>query len=198
MQLTYQYEGYAGFHVLQLHTERAPVLLFCAPNELPHMTRRELCDAGRLGNLEANVMAGRALLGVFYLPDAQCRCVLLLVQEKVLQGGTTREALLSKAGFEKVFRTQNWVRRSKLFCRWFCSLLGKRGAYPLLLESGERWLLIIWFRLVAWLFAARRRPHQPFAALGDGLRCFLLLRSLRVFAQVAGFHLDDCWPPLPL
>ena len=30
---------------------------------------------------------------------------------------TTREALLSEAGFEKVFRTQNWVRRSKQFCR---------------------------------------------------------------------------------
>ena len=28
-----------------------------------------------------------------------------------------REALLSEAGFEKVFRTQNWVRRRKLFCR---------------------------------------------------------------------------------
>ena len=28
MHLTYQYEGYAGFHVLQLHTEGAPVLLF--------------------------------------------------------------------------------------------------------------------------------------------------------------------------
>ena len=35
--------------------------------------------------------------------------------------------LLSKAGFEKVFRTQNWVRRSKLFCRWFCFLLGQAG-----------------------------------------------------------------------
>ena len=32
-------------------------------------------------------------------------------------GKATREALLSEAGFEKVFRTQNWVRRSKLFCR---------------------------------------------------------------------------------
>ena len=29
----------------------------------------------------------------------------------------TREVLLSEAGFEKLFRTQNWVRRSKLFCR---------------------------------------------------------------------------------
>ena len=41
--------------------------------------------------------------------------------------GSTREALLSEAGFEKVFRTQNWVRRSKLFCRWFCFLLGQAG-----------------------------------------------------------------------
>ena len=32
-------------------------------------------------------------------------------------GRATREALLSEAGFEKVFRTQNWVRRSKLFCK---------------------------------------------------------------------------------
>ena len=32
-------------------------------------------------------------------------------------GRATREALLSEAGFEKLFRTQNWVRRSKLFCR---------------------------------------------------------------------------------
>ena len=39
---------------------------------------------------------------------------------QLLRGGVrryTREALLSEAGFEKVFRTQNWVRRSKLFCR---------------------------------------------------------------------------------
>ena len=28
-----------------------------------------------------------------------------------------REALLSEAGFENVFRTQNWARRRKLFCR---------------------------------------------------------------------------------
>ena len=48
----------------------------------------------------------------------------------------TREALLSEAGFEKVFRTQNWVRRSKLFCDDFVPCWGKRGAYPLLLEPG--------------------------------------------------------------
>ena len=45
----------------------------------------------------------------------------VLVSTKTLwlmgTGKATREALLSEAGFEKVFRTQNWVRRSKLFCR---------------------------------------------------------------------------------
>ena len=49
-------------------------------------------------------------------------------------GRATREALLSEAGFEKVFRTQNWVRRSKQFCRCFFFCWGKRGAYRLLLE----------------------------------------------------------------
>ena len=90
MHLTYQYEGYAGFHALQLHTEGAPVLLFCASTDLPQLTPKELCEAGRLGNMEANVMAGRALLAVMHLSDAQCRCVLLLVHEKVLQGGTSK------------------------------------------------------------------------------------------------------------
>ena len=42
-------------------------------------------------------------------------------------GRATREALLSEAGFENVFRTQNWARRRKLFCRWFCFLLGPAG-----------------------------------------------------------------------
>ena len=32
-------------------------------------------------------------------------------------GRATRKALLSEAGFQKLFRTRNWVRRSKLFCR---------------------------------------------------------------------------------
>ena len=32
-------------------------------------------------------------------------------------GRATREAFLSEAGFENVFRTQNWARRRKLFCK---------------------------------------------------------------------------------
>ena len=35
--------------------------------------------------------------------------------------------LLSEAGFENVFRPQNWARRRKLFCGWFCFLLGPAG-----------------------------------------------------------------------
>ena len=48
-------------------------------------------------------------------------------------GRATREALLSEAGFENVFRTQNWARRS-CFVDDFVSCWGKRGAYRLLLE----------------------------------------------------------------
>ena len=64
------------------------------------------------------------------------------------------------------------------------------------------------FRFVWWLdcLLLKRKAHQPFAALGDCLKCFLPLRSLWVFAQVVGFHVNDCieyftgpcWPPLPL
>ena len=127
----------------------------------------------------------------------------------MVTGRATREALLSEAGFEKLFRTQNWVRRSKLFCRWFCFLLGQAGCI-----SVAAWTQLkdvegsfLWFRrLVAWLFAAQEKAHQPCAALGDCLKCFLLLRSLCVFAQAVGFHLNHgivcytapCWPPLPL
>ena len=51
-------------------------------------------------------------------------------------GRATREALLSEAGFEKVFRTQNWVRSvgASSFVDDFVSCCGKRGAYRLLLE----------------------------------------------------------------
>ena len=120
-------------------------------------------------------------------------------------GRATREALLSEAGFEKVFRTQNWVRRSKLFCRWFCFLWQAGVHIGCCLNPVEGSFLL--FRFVWWLDCLLlNEAHQPFAALGHCLKCFLLLRSLWVFAQVVGFHLNDCieyfnapcWPPLPL
>ena len=61
------------------------------------------------------------------------------------------------------------------------------------------------FRFVLWLDCLLlKEGASAFCSRGDCLKCFLLLRSLRVFAKVAGFHLNDCieyftapcWPPL--
>ena len=50
------------------------------------------------------------------------------------------------------------------------------------------------FRFVWWLDCLLlKEGASAFCSLiGDCLKCFLLLRSLWVFAQVAGFHLNDC------
>ena len=54
----------------------------------------------------------------FCIRVAEVQCFGFLVTLWLMATGrATREALLSEAGFEKVFRTQNWVRRSKQFCR---------------------------------------------------------------------------------
>ena len=120
-------------------------------------------------------------------------------------GRATGEALLSEAGFEKVFRTQK-VRRSKLFCRWFCFLLGQAGCIPVAAWTHLKLASYYFVASGGLIVAAKRRLISLLQPLGDCLRCFLLLRSLWVFAQVAGFHLNDCieystapcWPPLPL
>ena len=49
------------------------------------------------------------------------------------------------------------------------------------------------FRFVWWLDCLLlKEGASAFCLIGDCLKCFLLLRSLWVFAQVAGFHLNDC------
>ena len=57
----------------------------------------------------------------FFASGLKKRLVLVSIETLWLMatGKATREALLSEAGFENVFRTQNWVRRSKLFCMLF-------------------------------------------------------------------------------
>jgi len=94
MQLTaaYQYEAYAGFHVLTLLTESAPLLLFADPTTLPQCTPWQLCEAGNLGSMESNVMAGRALLGCLQLPTGQSRHAIFLVLDKTMQGSNKSAA----------------------------------------------------------------------------------------------------------
>ena len=94
MQLTatYQYEAYAGFHVLMLLTESAPLLLFADPTALPQCTPWQLCEAGNLGSMESNVMAGRALLGCLQLPAGQNRHAIFLVLDKAMQGSNKTAA----------------------------------------------------------------------------------------------------------
>ena len=87
----YGYEAFASFHVPQLLTEGNPLLLFCDPKAVPSVSPWSLCVNGNLGSMEANVMAGRALFGLFQLPDGPRRCAIFLVQEKVMQG-TSRSA----------------------------------------------------------------------------------------------------------
>ena len=72
--LRHQYEAYADFHVLTLATEGAPILFFGDSASMPQRSPWELCQAGDLGCMESNVMAGRVLLGLFKLPDGQDRC----------------------------------------------------------------------------------------------------------------------------
>ena len=91
LAVKYVYEAYAGFHVIQLLTEGAPILLFSDPNAVPHVSPWNLCATGNLGSMESNVMAGRALFGRFQLPDGLRRCAIFLVQEKVMHG-TSRAA----------------------------------------------------------------------------------------------------------
>ena len=87
LNVTYQYQAYAGFHVMQWHTEGAPILLFSDPMAIPS-ARRGTYAAGNLGSMESNVMAGRALFGCLHLPDGQRRCAIFLVHEKVTQGSS--------------------------------------------------------------------------------------------------------------
>ena len=89
---TYHYEAYAGFHVLTLHTDSAPLLLFADPTALPQCSPWQLCEAGNLGSMESNVMAGRALLGCLQLPTGHDRHAIFLVLDKTMQGSNKSAA----------------------------------------------------------------------------------------------------------
>jgi len=88
------------------------VLFFCSFTKL--------CMRSQKWDRQAVPFLGRlsSFFEVFCIRAAEAQCfgfneTLWLMAT----GRVTREALLSEAGFEKVFRAQNWLRRSKLFCR---------------------------------------------------------------------------------
>ena len=54
LNATYQYEAYAGFHVIQLLTDGAPILLFSDPMAIPKFSPWDLCAAGNLGSMESS------------------------------------------------------------------------------------------------------------------------------------------------
>ena len=49
LNVTYQNEAYASFHVVQLHTEGSSILLFSDPTAIPQCSPCDLCATGDLG-----------------------------------------------------------------------------------------------------------------------------------------------------
>ena len=83
----YLYEAYAGFHVIQLLTEGAPILLFSDPTAVPHASPWNLCAARNLGSMNPMWWQAGHCLGVYSYPMAAPLCC-LLVHEKVMQGAS--------------------------------------------------------------------------------------------------------------
>jgi hypothetical protein len=65
LNVTYQYEAYAGFHVVQLHTEGAPILLFSDPMAIPNFSPWDLCAARNLGAWNPMLWLDERYLGAF-------------------------------------------------------------------------------------------------------------------------------------
>ena len=86
LHLVYNYAAYAGVHVLTLHTEGTPLLLFCDPAAVPKPTPWDLCAKGDLGSMESNVMAGCALFALFTVEQKGQRCAIFLLMGKHMQG----------------------------------------------------------------------------------------------------------------
>ena len=88
------------------------------------------------------------------------------------------------------------------------SCWGKRGAYRLLLEPSWRMLKVAFYDFVVWWLDCLllKEGASALCSLRWLLEVFLaVLRSLWVFAQAVGFHLNHCieyftapcWPPCP-
>ena len=137
LNATYQYEAYASFHVIQLHTEGSPILLFSDPMAIPKFSPWDLCAPGNLGSMESNVMAGRALFGCLQLPDGQRRCAIFLVQEKVTQGSS--KSAECRAHRRIAPKTLEVVIISQRVAQTFCRLLLQHLSNAAYFDPGSDW-----------------------------------------------------------
>ena len=107
--LVYNYAAYADVHVVTLCPDGAPILLFSDPTDLPVRTPWDRCVTGDLGSVESNVMAGRALLGVFQLANGGQRCALFVLLDKHICRAATKRPRLGLTGALPQ-RLWNWLR----------------------------------------------------------------------------------------
>ena len=107
-------------------------------------------------------------------------------------GRATREALLSEAGLRMFSGPRIGPVGGSCFVDDFVSCWASGVHIGCCLNPVEGSFLL--FRFVWWLDCLLlKEGASAFCSLiGDCLKCFLLLRSLWGFAQVAGFHLNDC------
>ena len=84
--------------------------------------------------------------------------------------GSTREALLSEAGFEKLSGPRTGSVGASCFVDDFVSCWGKRGAYRLLLEPSFKVAFNDVMSSGGLIVCCQKKAHQPFAALGDCLK----------------------------
>ena len=128
--LVYNYAAYADVHVVTLCPDGAPILLFSDPTDLPVRTPWDLCVTGDLGSVESNVMAGRALLGLFQLANGGQRCALFVLLDKHICRAATKRPRLGLTGALPQ-RLWNWLcclsqlRAPSVTAYWPC-ILGHR------------------------------------------------------------------------
>jgi hypothetical protein len=77
---------------LEQHAQLLPLLLFCDSTQTPVTTPWNLCERGNLGSMEANVMAGRALLALFGVESKGLRCAVFILMDKRMQGSSKTTA----------------------------------------------------------------------------------------------------------
>ena len=87
LNVTYQYEACASFHVIQLHTDGA-ILLFSDPMAIPQCSPWDLCVAGNLGSMDPMSWLDERFLGA---------CNHLMVSEDAPSSWSMRKSCKGRA-----------------------------------------------------------------------------------------------------